>query len=86
MEAAQAVQLTGSLCQSVVPEESGFGDQPSGERKHCALRTVTENDYECKTRPDALAFRNRTNARPRSPVPSKSRLLGSGVGVSPMKV
>jgi hypothetical protein len=40
---------------------------------------VRKKVYECKTRPDDLAFRNATTARPRSPVPSRSRLDGSGV-------
>ncbi len=44
-----------------------------------ANRGVRQNDYECKTSPDDLAFRKATNARPRSPVPSKSRDEGSGV-------
>jgi hypothetical protein len=47
----------------------------------------TKMAYERETWPDGFAFRKATNARPSRPVPSKSRLLGSGVGAgSPMKV
>jgi hypothetical protein len=38
-----------------------------------------QTDYECKAMPDDFAFRNTTTASPRSPVPSNSRLDGSGV-------
>jgi hypothetical protein len=38
--------------------------------------------YECKTRPDDFDLRKATNARPKSPVPSRIRDEGSGVGVS----
>jgi hypothetical protein len=45
---------------------------------------VRNKAYECKTKPDCFAFRKATNARPSRPVPSRSRLLGSGV--TPMNV
>ena len=75
---------TGSIGPGALP----VGDAtPSGEHDAGALRMGTKMAYECETMPDGLAFRKATNARPSSPVPSKSRLLGSGVGAgSPMKV
>ena len=39
--------------------------------------------YECRLNREAgLLFRNTRNARPRSPVPSNRRLLGSGVALA----
>src|ERR1035437_725367 len=67
------------------PRRTTRGDAtPSGEHDSGALRMGMKMAYECKTRPDGLAFRKATNARPSRPVPSKSRLLGSGVGASPI--
>jgi hypothetical protein len=37
--------------------------------------------YEFESRPDGLAFRKMTAARPRSPVPSNNRDPGSGAVV-----
>ena len=42
-------------------------------------------NYVCKTRPDGRAFRNRTIAKPSSPVPSKNSDPGSGVGAPTVK-
>jgi hypothetical protein len=53
---------------------------PSGERDACALQKVRKKVYECKTRPDDLAFRKASNARPSKPVPRSSKEDGSGVG------
>ena len=38
--------------------------------------------FRCKTGRAGFAFRKATNARPRRPVPSRSKLLGSGVGAN----
>ena len=45
-------------------------------RARCSPKREQVN-YECKTKPDDLAFRKRTNASPSSPAPS-SREEGSG--------
>jgi hypothetical protein len=37
-----------------------------------------QTGYGCIIWPDGLFFRNKANARPRSPVPRSRRLLGSG--------
>lgn len=73
---------TGSIGPGALP---GTDATPSGEHDAGALRMGMKLAYECETWPDGLAFRNTTTARPSSPVPSKSRLLGSGVGAIPTK-
>jgi hypothetical protein len=43
-------------------------------------KQVERANYMPNVRPDALAFRKATNARPSKPVPSSNRLGGSGAG------
>jgi hypothetical protein len=63
------------------PEEKGTFPCPS-----CFEDEEEQTGYDSETRPDALALRYPSFARPINPVPRRIRLPGSGVGVAPTSI
>jgi hypothetical protein len=71
-----------------VTEDNCVSKQKKKDTFPCPFQGVSprenqeeQTDYMLNTTPDDLARRKATNAKPRRPVPSRKRLLGSGVAV-----